>query len=63
LLEPLVRDAANEYRSLAQLMTTLLTEQRRRGSQAMALQHKLDRINALEKEMQQRAATPEPRPR
>ncbi|RPI46190.1 MAG: hypothetical protein EHM59_08130 [Betaproteobacteria bacterium] len=63
LLDPLTRDAASEYQSLAQLMTVLLTEQRRRGSQAMALQQKLDRIKALENEMQQRAATPEPRPR
>jgi hypothetical protein len=63
LLEPLTRDATNEYQALAQLLATMLTEQRRRASQALALQQKLDRIMALEKEMQQRAATPESRPR
>lgn len=59
LLEPLSRDAGNEYNGLAQLVTTLLAEQRRRSNQATALQQKLDRIKALEQEMQQRAATPE----
>jgi len=63
LLDPVTRDAASEYQTLAQLVTTLLIEQRRRGSQATALQHKLDRIMALEKEMQQRAATPRSRSR
>lgn len=59
LLEPLARDAGSEYHGLAQLMTTLLNEQRRLEKQSTALQQKLDRIRALEKEMQQRAATPE----
>lgn len=63
LLEPLARDDRNEYQGLAQLVSALLIEQRRRGSQAAALQHKLERIKALEIEMQQRAATPENRPR
>ena len=63
LLEPLTRDGVNEYQPLAQLLTMLLNEQRRRGNQANALQQKLDRIMALEKELQQRAATPESKPR
>ena len=63
LLEPLSRDTGNEYNGLAQLVTTLLTEQRRRTFQASALQQKLDRIKALEQEMQQRAATPESKKR
>jgi len=63
LLEPLSRDAGNEYNGLAQLVTTLLAEQRRRTHQATALQQKLDRIKALEQEMQQRAATPESKKR
>jgi hypothetical protein len=63
LLEPLTRDVSNEYQALAQLLSTFLNEQKRRSSQAMALQQKLDRIKALEHELQQRAATPESRPR
>ncbi|MCC6533954.1 MAG: hypothetical protein IT531_15505 [Burkholderiales bacterium] len=63
LLEPLTRDAGSEYQSLAQLVTGLVAEQRRRGVQASALQQKLDRIKALEQEMQQRAARPESRRR
>ena len=63
LLEPLARDDRNEFQGLAQLVSALLIEQRKRGSQAAALQHKLERIKALEIEMQQRAATPENRPR
>jgi len=59
LLEPLARDTANEYHALAQLMTTLINEHRRLDRQSAALQQKLDRIRALEKEMQQRATTPE----
>lgn len=63
LLEPLTRDATNEYQALAQLLATMLNEQRRLNSQTLALQQKLERIKALEKELQQRAATPEPRTR
>jgi hypothetical protein len=63
LLEPLARDSGNEYNGLAQLVATLLAEQRRRTQQATALQQKLDRIKSLEKEMQQRAATPESKSR
>ena len=63
LLEPLTRDSANDYQPLAQLVSTLLVEQRRRASHATALQQKLDRIMALEKELQRRAATPESRTR
>jgi len=59
LLEPLARDTGSEYHALAQLMTALLNEHRRLERQSTALQQKLDRIRALEKEMQQRAATPE----
>ena len=63
LLEPLVRDLRNEYHDLALLLSTLLTEQRRRGEQALALHHKLERIKALEKEMQERSTAREVRPR
>lgn len=63
LLEPLTRDATNEYQALAQLLATMLNEQRRLSNQTLALQQKLERIKALEKELQQRAATPEPRTR
>lgn len=63
LLEPLARDAGSEYHALAQLVTSLLAEQRRTARHAAGLQQKLDRIRALEKEMQQRAATPESRKR
>lgn len=63
LLDPLARDAGSEYQALAQLMTSLLNEQRRASRQAAALQQKLDRIRALEKEMQQRTVPPEPRKR
>ena len=59
LLEPLARDTGSEYHALAQFVTTLLVEQRRTARHAAGLQQKLDRIRALEKEMQQRAATPE----
>jgi hypothetical protein len=63
LLEPLARDTGSEYHALAQLVTSLLVEQRRAVRHAAALQQKLDRIRALEKEMQQRAATPESKKR
>lgn len=63
LLEPLARDAGSEYHALAHLMTALLAEQRRTARHAAGLQQKLDRIRALEKEMQQRAATPESKKR
>jgi len=63
LLEPLVRDEGSEYHALAQLMTSLLVEQRRAVRHAAELQQKLDRIRALEQEMQQRAATPESKKR
>ena len=61
LLEPVVRDPRNDYHELASLLTVLLSEQRRRGEQAAALQLKLERIKALEKEMQERSTTREPR--
>lgn len=63
LLEPLAREAGSEYHALAQLVTSLLMEQRRAARHAAGLQQKLDRIRALEKEMQQRAATPESKKR
>ena len=63
LLEPLVRDPRSEYHDLAMLLTGLLAEQRRRGEQAAALQHKLERIKALEREMLERSTTREARPR
>lgn len=63
LLEPLVRDARNDYHDLASLLTALLSEQRRRAEQALALQIKLERIKALEREMQERATAREPRSR
>lgn len=63
LLEPLARDASNEYHGLAQLVIVLLNEQRRLEKQATSLQQKLERIRALEKEMQQRTARPEPKKR
>jgi len=63
LLEPLVRDLRNEYHELALLLSALLTEQRRRGEQALALHHKLERIKALEKEMQERSTARDVRPR
>lgn len=63
LLEPLARDAGSEYHGLAQLVIALLNEQRRLGKQATALQQKLDRLRALEKEMQQRAVNPESKKR
>lgn len=63
LLEPLARDAASEYHGLAQFLAALLNEQRRLERQSTALQQKLDRIRALEKEMQRRAATPESKKR
>jgi hypothetical protein len=56
LLEPLIRDPRSDYHDLAALVSTLLTEQRRRGEQAAALQLKLDRIKALEREMQERSS-------
>lgn len=56
LLEPMVRDSRSDYHELAALVATLLTEQRRRGEQAAALQLKLERIKALEKEMQERSS-------
>ena len=55
LLEPLARDPNNEYQELASLLSTLLSEQRRRGEQALQLQNKLEGIKALEKEMHERA--------
>jgi hypothetical protein len=55
LLEPLARDPKNEYQELALLLSALLSEQRRRGEQALQLQNKLDGIKALEKEMHERA--------
>ncbi len=63
LLEPLVRDSRSEYHDLASLVAALLTEQRRRHDQALALQHKLDRIKALEREMQERSSARNSRPR
>ena len=63
LLEPLTRDASSEYQALAQLLATLLNEQRRLNNQTLALQQKLERIKALEKELQQRAVSPESRTR
>jgi hypothetical protein len=63
LLEPLVRDSRSEYHDLASLVAALLTEQRRRHDQALALQHKLDRIKALEREMQERSTARDSRPR
>lgn len=63
LLEPLVRDSRGEYHDVALLVAGLLTEQRRRGEQAAQLQTKLERIKALEKEMQERSTARELRPR
>jgi hypothetical protein len=63
LLEPLVRDSRSEYHDLATLVSGLLAEQRRRGEQAAALQHKLERIKALEREMLERSTAREARPR
>jgi hypothetical protein len=63
LLEPLVRDSRGEYHEVALLVTGLLTESRRRGEQAVQLQTKLERIKALEKEMQERSTARELRPR
>jgi hypothetical protein len=63
LLEAPVRDARSEYHELALLMSALLAEQRRRGEQAAALQTKLERIKALEKEMQERSTARELRSR
>ncbi|MPZ46189.1 MAG: hypothetical protein GEV05_22955 [Betaproteobacteria bacterium] len=63
LLEPLVRDLRSDYHELALLASTLLAEQRRRGEQAAALQRKLERIKALEKEMQERSTARELRSR
>ena len=63
LLEPLVRDSRSEYHDLASLVAALLTEQRRRQEQAVGLQHKLDRIKALEREMQERSTARDSRPR
>jgi hypothetical protein len=56
LLEPVVRDPRSDYHDLAALVATLLNEQRRRGEQAAALQLKLERIKALEREMQERSS-------
>jgi hypothetical protein len=55
LLEPLARDAGNDYQDLALLLSFFLSEQRRRGEQALLLQNKLESIKALEKEMHERA--------
>jgi hypothetical protein len=55
LLEPLSRDAGNDYQELALLLSALLSEQRRRGEQALLLHNKLESIKALEKEMHDRA--------
>lgn len=63
LLEPLARDTGSEYHGLAQLVSALLNEQRRLGRQSAALQQKLDRLRALELEMQQRAVNPESKKR
>jgi hypothetical protein len=63
LLEPLVRDSRSEYHDLASLLAALLTEQRRHHEQAVGLQHKLDRIKALEREMQERSSARDARPR
>ena len=63
LLEPLVRDSRSDYHDLAMLVSGLLAEQRRRGEQAAALQHKLERIKALEREMLERSTAREARPR
>ena len=63
LLEPLVRDSRNDYHDLASLVAVLLSEQRRRGEQAAALQLKLERIKALEREMQERSSARGSRPR
>lgn len=59
LLEPLARDPRNDYHDLASLLTALLSEQRRRGEQATALQIKLERIKDLEREMQERSTARE----
>jgi hypothetical protein len=63
LLEPLVRDLRNNYHELAVLVAALLAEQHRRGEQAASLQQKLERIKALEKEMQERSSARGSRPR
>jgi hypothetical protein len=63
LLEPVARDLRNEYHDLAVLLSVLLAEQRRRGEQALALHDKLERIKALEKEMQERSTARDVRPR
>ena len=63
LLEPLVRDSRNTYHELAVLVSGMLAEQRRRGEQAASLQQKLERIKALEKEMQERSTARGSRPR
>ena len=63
LLDALVRDARSDYHELASLVSVLLAEQRRRGEQAAALQTKLERIKALEKEMQERSTARELRSR
>ncbi|MCC7082812.1 MAG: hypothetical protein IT530_19275 [Burkholderiales bacterium] len=55
LLQPLVQDRGNDYHALALLVSAFLAEQRRRGEQAAALQTKLERIKALEKEMLERS--------
>jgi hypothetical protein len=63
LLDALIRDARSDYHELASLVSVLLAEQRRRGEQAAALQTKLERIKALEKEMQERSTPRELRSR
>jgi hypothetical protein len=63
LLESLVRDLRSDYHELALLVSALLNEQRKRGEQAAALHTKLERIKALEKEMQERSTARELRPR
>jgi hypothetical protein len=63
LLDAMVRDTRSEYHELALLVSALLAEQRRRGEQAAALQMKLERIKALEKEMQERSTARELRSR
>jgi hypothetical protein len=57
LLQPLVRDLRSDYHELAALVSVLLAEQRRRAEQAASLQQKLERIKALETEMQERSTT------
>jgi hypothetical protein len=63
LLQPMVRDSRSDYHELAALVSVLLAEQRRRAEQAASLHQKLERIKALETEMQERSTTRGSRPR